>query len=197
MPTLHKTRALRILLPLAAACLFGVGVAFVKGTDGGIRDQIGNLSAPWLLVGLFPAAQIRNLPKAATAGLTCTLIALSGFYLAVAVQTPSSSPHEVFAANRLWLYAGLVSGPVCGVVGSLLGRRGRWSLAACTAALLIAEPLAILLLTDAFGGQTPFGFSWGGGVAPAYRGELVVGAALLAVVLIMGFTAGRDRANLS
>lgn len=171
-------------------------MGILKGTDGGLRDAIGNLSSPWLLVGILAGAQVRPLPKAAFAGLACTLTALGGFYLAVAAQTPSSSTHEVFASNRLWLFAGLVSGPVCGVFGSLIGRRRR-SLAACTATLLIAEPLAILLLTDMFGGRTPFGFYWGSGLGPAYYGEWLIGGLLLGVVIISylrnrSFASGHD-----
>jgi hypothetical protein len=47
--------------PVAAA--FGVAVGLFKGNDTGVRGGIGNLSAPWLLVALFPALHCRSVAR--------------------------------------------------------------------------------------------------------------------------------------
>src|SRR5689334_21501905 len=89
-PELHPRRhpltpLRRLLTVLGAALLFGVLAALVKGHHDGVRDTIGNLSTPWLLVALAAGLHARSLPRGALLGLAATLTALFGFYVIVAV----------------------------------------------------------------------------------------------------------------
>ena len=58
-------------------------MSVLKGNDAGIRDDIGNLSAPWLLLPFFAGAAMRGrwLAEAAI-GLAATCAALMAFYVA-------------------------------------------------------------------------------------------------------------------
>ena len=56
-PDGHPAR--RIALAFAAAIAFGVAMSILKGSDAGVRNDVGNLSAPWLLVPFFAAASVR------------------------------------------------------------------------------------------------------------------------------------------
>src|SRR5690242_13210774 len=76
-----SSRVVRVL-GLISAAAFGVGIALFKGTGGGIRYAIGNLSAPWLVLPLI--VTVVTLPvrrwsgsAAATGGLValCSLVA--------------------------------------------------------------------------------------------------------------------------
>jgi hypothetical protein len=40
----------RVAIVGVSALAFGIGVSIVKGNAGGVRDAIGNTSAPWLLL---------------------------------------------------------------------------------------------------------------------------------------------------
>jgi hypothetical protein len=66
--------AKRVWFGLLLAALFGVAAGLFKGNDAGLRGGIGNLSAPWLLVALFPALHCRSVMRGALLGLTSTLI---------------------------------------------------------------------------------------------------------------------------
>jgi len=78
------TPAKRVWFGLVFAAAFGVAAGLFKGNDAGLRGGIGNLSAPWLLVALFPALHCRSVLRGALLGLASTLVALAGFYGMVA-----------------------------------------------------------------------------------------------------------------
>jgi hypothetical protein len=139
----------RVLLIVLAATAFGVAMSVLKGNDVGIRDDIGNLSAPWLLLPFFAGAAMRGRGLAGAAvGLAATYAALMAFYVANAFVL-DLGPHSLLVDLRLtvgatgyWFPRGLVSGPVFGALGALWRRRGYSTLAAVAVILLLdAEPL--------------------------------------------------------
>jgi len=67
------------------AAVFGIAAGFLKGDEIGLRGQLGNLSAPWLLVALLGALHCTTPLRGALAGLAATLTALAGFYAALTV----------------------------------------------------------------------------------------------------------------
>jgi hypothetical protein len=139
---------------IAIALAFGVVVSVMKGSDGGVRDAAGNVSAPWLILPLVAGALVaaRRPLLGAVVGLLTTAASLLGFYLANAFVLdlgPHSTLHDLgltlSAAGGLWFRAGLISGPVAGGVGALAAGRDRPWLGAMVAGLLLFEPVAWLL----------------------------------------------------
>lgn len=183
----------RVLGILFAAATFGALVALAKGQGFGLRDQLGNLSAPWLLVGLLAGAPPgwraqafpRRLLGGAVLGLAATLVALVGFYAVVALAGDHGRQTGVLTvltmvmrSNIRYVAGGLFSGPMFGAVGAWCGRRPR-HLALVTGLLLVLEPFVVAVV----GMLVPIGPPSGAWYLP-YAGELVVGAAtLLAVTL--------------
>ena len=143
----------RVVAILGAALAFGLLAALIKGHGAGVRDTVGNLSTPWLLVAFAAGLHARSLPRGAVIGLAATALALLGFYLAVAVTTDDQLPtlgehlEHVLRVNRRWLFSGLLSGPVLGAFGAWVRRRAR-DLTAATAGvvglLLVTEPVVIV-----------------------------------------------------
>ena len=86
------TPAKRVRFGLVFAAAFGVAAGLFKGNDPGLRGGIGNLSAPWLLVALFPALHCRSVMRGALLGLASTLVA--GEILVVALV----HGHQLFLA---------------------------------------------------------------------------------------------------
>jgi hypothetical protein len=81
-------------------------------------------------------------------------------------------------ANRIYLIFGLVSGPLCGMVGSRLGRARpawRWLVAG---ALMAGELVAVALVSHVRL-PAPVYFSWGVDDWTAYVAEAVLGVAVL------------------
>ncbi|WP_186526038.1 hypothetical protein [Leekyejoonella antrihumi] len=48
-------RLCRLAIILPAAVCFGLFAGVLKGDGAGLRDGLGNLSSPWLLVAVTPA----------------------------------------------------------------------------------------------------------------------------------------------
>ncbi len=148
MVTGRERTVRRLLLIVLAAAVFGAAMSIIKGNGVGIRDDIGNLSAPWLLLPFFAGAAVRGGRRAgAAAGLAATLAALIGFYVANAFVL-DLGPHSLRNDLRLtvggsgyWLLRGFVSGPVLGALGALWRRRGYSTLGVAVILLLDAEPL--------------------------------------------------------
>ncbi len=130
---------------MVAALIFGMLAALVKGDHYGLRDTIGNLSTPWLLVAFVPGFLARSLPRGAVLGLAATAAALLGFYVMVTVTVDGQLEH-VLRHNGRWLFCGLVSGPAMGVFGAWLRRWAADPVRAgvlVTALLLVLEPVVI------------------------------------------------------
>src|SRR5437763_16004251 len=115
----------RALLVIAVSVAFGIMVAVLKGGDAGVRDSIGNISAPWLLLPYFAGTMTRGWSRGAIAGLVSCLAALAGFYAAEAFVLDLGG-HPVatnlaltLSSGRIYFAAGMVSGPVFGALGAL------------------------------------------------------------------------------
>jgi hypothetical protein len=178
----------RVLLIVLAATAFGVAMSVLKGNDVGIRDDIGNLSAPWLLLPFFAGAAMRGRGLAgAAAGLAATCAALMAFYVANAFVL-DLGPHSLLVDLRLtvgatgyWFPRGLVSGPVFGALGALWRRRGYSTLGAVAVILLLdAEPL-FWVAAHRTGGVASFNFEPSLVVSV---GEALVGLATCIAVIL-------------
>lgn len=153
---------------LLTAFVFGVVAAWAKGPGAvsavsEVRNSFGNLSTPWLLVAFIAGSGFSRLRTAALAGLLATTAALVGFYLLSSIVQDLGG-HGFFAdlrlelsANRGYLEGGLITGPLFGALGSWWRRTRTLPASILAGVLLMAEPLALLLL-GAFGP---------GGVLPA------------------------------
>jgi Family of unknown function (DUF6518) len=175
----------RVALALTAAFLFGAVVGVLKGQGAGLADALGNLSTPWLLVPLF-AGSLLNARQGAILGTIATMLALSGFYFAVAATSDyglsgvRAGLGLAFHANARYFLAGLVSGPLFGMLGGWWRRRNSVRASLLVGLLLVGEPLVI-----AVAGSIRVLSRYSGSSQPALRvGELLVGVAVIAWALI-------------
>src|SRR3954468_14744616 len=140
----------RWFVVVAAAVAMGLALGFVKGDSTGLRAAVGNLSAPWLLIGLYAGFMASTLRRGAAAGLAATGISLVAFYAALTVvlggHLGGGGALREFAtelnANRIYLLFGICTGPVAGAAGCLLRRRSGWTLVA--AGMVLAGELAVV-----------------------------------------------------
>jgi len=121
-----------------------------------LRSELGNLSAPWLVLPLLPALRSRSVLRGAATGLAATLCALAGFYVMETLLFLPAFEEQggllarlvwVFRGGLIWFALGLISGPVMGALGSVLGRRRSW-VAPVVGALLVGEPLVLSIFGD-------------------------------------------------
>src|SRR5436190_21730086 len=75
----------KIALLLVAGAAFGVLMAVIKGQDTGVRDALGNTSAPWIVLPFVAGTCFARARSAVLAGLAVTLVSLLGFYVAEAM----------------------------------------------------------------------------------------------------------------
>lgn len=116
---------------MALCGAFGVVTGWLGAAAGPFAAAIANLSAPWLLVALLPGMRATSSRRGAVTGLACTAAALTAFYLTKTVVLSGHNGGHGFAAellvearaNRLYLAAGAVTGPLFGLVGARLRRR--------------------------------------------------------------------------
>lgn len=187
---------LRWLGLAAAALAVGAALGLVHGNGGMLRTEIGNLSAPWLLIALVPAWWAGSWWRGALVGLAATMLALLGFYVAMTVVLhghfggasgwPAELRYDV-RVNRIWFEAGLLSGPVLGTVGGALGPARRWRLAILAGALMLGELLVMRLVAGVRLPVAAMSFAverW-----TAYDGQAVIGLLLL----LGGLAARRSR----
>ena len=183
--------AKRVWFGLLFAALFGVAAGLFKGNDAGLRGGIGNLSAPWLLVALFPALHCRSVMRGALLGLASTLVALAGFYAtltAVLAGQLGGGGHfsqllvEV-GANRIYFLGGIVTGPILGALGAWIGRHRPESLWLVVGALVAGEILVVALVHGHQLLLAPFYFRWGVTDWTPYVGESIVGIAIMLAAL--------------
>jgi hypothetical protein len=176
---LTAVRARRLLFALPAAVAFGVLASVIKGNDAGLRDTVGNLSTPWVVLPLLAGAAVapRRPGRAALVGIAVTVTALLGFYVSNSlVLALGRHPWltdlrlAVSGGQRYFAYA-VVTGPVFGAAGAMIRRRG--ALLAATAGLCLLEPLAWAAYDHAHALPVQ-----GGG---AYGAEVALGAVLAAV----------------
>src|SRR2546421_12716221 len=112
----------RTLAVIAVSFAFGMVVAVLKGSDMGVRDAIGNISAPWPLLPYFAGTMTRGWVRGAMMGALACLIALVAFYVAEAFVLDLGR-HPVLtnlaltlSAGRVYFAAGVVCGPVFGAI---------------------------------------------------------------------------------
>jgi uncharacterized protein DUF6518 len=140
---------------LLAGLAFGVLMAIVKGQDVGVRDALGNTSAPWIILPFLAGTRFMRLRQAALAGLGVTLASLLGFYLAEAAIL-DLGPHPWWVDLRLTagsvnIYEkwGIISGLLYGTLGWLWAYRSKPLAAVAVGLAFLAEPLIVLVLSRA------------------------------------------------
>jgi hypothetical protein len=140
---------LRSLPLLVGVCAFGVVDAIVKGHHGGVRNAIGNVSAPWAILPLFAGAFVkpRRLVFGALAGAAASVAALGSYSLVRAGGSDIGGQGGLLAvAGNRWFILGLVGGLALGAGSAWLAARGWWGLLiAIVASLLVLEPAARML----------------------------------------------------
>jgi hypothetical protein len=172
-------------LLLLAGFAFGVVVAVVKGEDTGVRDALGNTSAPWVVVPFLAGTRYPRVAHAALVGIATTLAAFFGFYLAEAAILDLGS-HPWYTDLRLTLGSGhlyetwgLLSGAVYGALGGLWA--SRWLRAAPVAVGLafLCEPLIVYFLWRAgiWGGDLLFHYRW------LWISEVLIGIAAITLAI--------------
>lgn len=174
-----RRRLSRAGLIVLAALVFGIGVAVLKGGSSGVRDSLGNVSAPWLLLPYFAGVVTRGWFRGGLTGLVASLASLAGFYIAQAFILDLGG-HPVFTnlgltlgAGRYYFIAGLVVGPLFGSLGGVAGRN-RLVTTSVVGLTLVGEPFAV--------------FAWlaGQGVEPTNTGMVIQYPALWMGEILLG-----------
>jgi hypothetical protein len=179
------TSVRKLVLLLLTAVAFGVGMAVLKGQDTGVRDALGNTSAPWIVLPFLAGACFSRVRSAALAGAAVSLASLLGFYLAEAAVL-DLGPHPWWVdlqltAGTLNVYEkwGIISGLGYGALGWMWTNRSKPAAAAAVGLAFAAEPLIVFLVSRAG--------MWGGGLLFDYRwlwmGEIGLGLAAIAAAL--------------
>jgi hypothetical protein len=143
-------RGVAINLAVAGALAFGVAMAVMHGSQGGVRATIGNLSAPWLLVAFGAGAAFgsRGVWRGAASGLLVTASAFCAFYvtniwvLGIFGHGAIGDFWFALSTGAFYIRLGLLSGPVMGALGALWRRRRSMGIGLAAAGLLVFEPLA-------------------------------------------------------
>jgi hypothetical protein len=169
---------------LLAGVAFGILVAVVKGQDTGVRDALGNTSAPWIVLPFLAGTRFARGSRAALAGFAVTLASFLGFYVAEAAVL-DLGPHPWWDDLRLtagyvnvyekW---GIFSGLVYGTLGWLWAYRSNAVAAVSVGCAFVAEPAIVLFLSRA--GIWPgllLDYDW------MWITEIVLGLAAIAVAL--------------
>jgi hypothetical protein len=175
----------KLTLLLLAAVNFGVLVAVVKGQDTGVRDALGNTSAPWVVLPFIAGTSFARARSAALAGLAVTFVSLLGFYLAEAAIL-DLGPHPWWVdlkltAGTVNIYEkwGILSGLLYGTLGWLWAYRSRAAAATAVGLAFVAEPLIVFLVTRAgmWGGGLLFDYDW------LWTAEILLGLAGITIAL--------------
>lgn len=146
----------RVFVVVLAAALFGLTMAIIKGQGTGVRDALGNVSAPWLLLAFVAGSTAgrRRLVSAAAAGTAASIAALFAFYatesrlLALGAHSWLVDFGLAVTAGRIYMATALVSGPIFGVLGGVWSRRRSPLVGLVVGATFVLEPLAVWLVED-------------------------------------------------
>ena len=167
---------LRTSAVVVGALAFGALVSVVKGNGSGLRDAIGNTSAPWLILPFIAVLylRVRSPLRGSLVGLAASSAALSGFYVTNSFVL-QLGPHAwtddlrlTVGAGRMFFALAIVSGPFFGAIGAWWNRtHSRW-LAVLIAALFVFEPL-VSWLYGSLQHRTA------SGLAPVWFGEIALG----------------------
>jgi hypothetical protein len=153
----------RMLLIFLAGVAFGVFAAWAKGqdTDGiglisQIRNDVGNLSSPWLMLAFIAGSRSRRLAAGALLGLLATMSALLGFYV-ISTLVVNLGGHGFFGdfglelwGNRIYLAGGVATGVLFGALGAAWSERLSTRGVLVAGALLVAEPITLALFGVTF-----------------------------------------------
>jgi uncharacterized protein DUF6518 len=143
---------------LAFAFAFGLLAACAEGEGGGegtvpeLRNALGNLSAPWLLVAVFAGIRSSRPRSGALLGLAATAAALIAYYLLSSLVWELADHgfiddlRLVLSANRGYIEGGIVTGPLFGALGAWWRQSRKLHASIAAGALLMAEPLILMLL---------------------------------------------------
>jgi hypothetical protein len=179
------SRGRKLGLLLLAAIAFGVLVAVIKGQDTGVRNALGNMSAPWMLVPFLGGVLYSRVWHAALVGVVTTLAAFFGFYLAEAAIL-DLGPHPWYTDLKLTLGSGhfyetwgLLTGAIYGALGGVWASRSLVAAPVAVALAFVFEPLIVLALRWAgiWGGGGLFDHTW------LWVTEVLIGLGGLAFVL--------------
>ncbi len=192
-PTLRRMAAV-----VAVAIVFGVVMSVLKGNGSGARDDIGNISAPWLALPFLAAAVVapRRMGTGAVVGLLALLAALAGFYVANSFVL-DLGPHRwwddvrlAVDGGRLYFALAILGGPTFGALGAWWRRRRGALVGVLVAALMVFEPLAWFVYGRAR--NTSFHIN------PAVQaGEVVIGFGACILAGVGGPTGSRPRASIT
>jgi uncharacterized protein DUF6518 len=180
---MHWGRVLLFLL--FGAIAFGVLVAVIKGDDVGVRNALGNMSAPWVIVPFLAGTLSSRAWHAALIGVATTLAAFFGFYLAEAAIL-DLGPHPWYVDLKLTLGSGHVYeiwgtpvGLIYGLLGWLWASRSSAAAALAVGLAFVSEPLIVLALrrADLWGGGGLFDYPW------LWATEVAIGLAAIAYAL--------------
>lgn len=137
---------------LLAGAVFGLAFAVIKGQDTGVRDALGNTSAPWVVLPFLAGTRYPGLRRAALVGLATTLAAFFGFYLAEAAIL-DLGPHPWYTDLQLTLGSGhvyeawgLLSGSIYGALGGAWAARSLLVAPVAVGLAFVCEPLLVFLL---------------------------------------------------
>jgi len=171
-------------LLLTLGVLFGVLMAILKGQDTGVRDALGNTSAPWIVLPFVAGACFGRVRSAALAGLGVTLASLLGFYVAEA-SVLDLGPHPWWVDLRLTaeyvnIYErwGIFSGLLYGTLGWFWASRSKPIAAATVGLAFLAEPLIVFVVRKSgiwYGMLLDYPWIW--------RAEVLLGVAAVALAL--------------
>jgi Family of unknown function (DUF6518) len=124
-----------------------------RSTLSQLRNVIGSLSTPWVLIPFVAGTLCARRLTGALLGLATTLTALAGWYLCATLSEDLGGHGFLgdlrleFSANRVWFTAGLISGPLFGILGSWWHRTRTLSAGVVAGVLLMGEPLVMASLT--------------------------------------------------
>jgi hypothetical protein len=170
----------RLALLLLGGLAFGIAMAVVKGQHDDVRNALGNASAPWVAAPFLAGMSCRRPLHGAGVGVAVTVAAFLGFYVAEAAIL-DLGPHPWYVdleltVGTVYVYErfGLLSGVLCGALGSLWAARRSLLAAVAVGLAFVAEPLVVLALWR--------GGLWGGPGILRYPGlcaaEIALGIAL-------------------
>jgi hypothetical protein len=179
------SRGRKLALLLLAGIAFGVLVAVIKGQDTGVRDALGNTSAPWVVVPFLAGTRYPRVWQAALVGIATTLASLLGFYVAeAAILDLGEHPWYIdlkltLGAGRFYGTWGLLSGALYGTLGGIWASRRPVVAAVAVGLAFLCEPLIVLFLWRAgiWGGDLLFQYPW------MWISEVLIGLGAIAFVV--------------
>ena len=133
----------------AAALIFGAADQYIGSLSAHpLGADVSGLSAPWLVLPFISGAVQRTGRRAVAMGVACTLLALVGY--TVMTFSPIENAHLSIAGltgflrggNFRWFAAGVLTGPLFGLLGYRWRTKGALWAGLAVAAIIVLEPAA-------------------------------------------------------